>query len=81
MKTHYLIRVLIERLSPKDFIKLFRILRTNKMEYLINLYGDMDFPKRFIFKILRNPFVVAFLIKFIFRNPDIIVKFLKILPM
>lgn len=81
LKTHYLIRVLIERLSSKDFIKLFRILRTNKMEYLINLYGDMDFPKRFIFKILRNPFVVSFLIKFIFRNPDIIVKFLRILPM
>ncbi|MHA2089037.1 MAG: geranylgeranyl reductase family protein, partial [Promethearchaeota archaeon] len=39
LKTHYLIRVMLERLTPKDFNKLFRILITNKMEYLINLYG------------------------------------------
>ena len=79
LKIHYLIRAILERLTPKNFTKLFRILKTNKMEYLINIYGDMDFPKRFIFKLLRNPIVVSFLIKFIIRNPDIIVNFLKIL--
>ena len=81
LKIHYLIRLILERLNPKNFTKLFRILRTNKMEYSINLYGDMDFPKRLIFKLLRNPFIVSFLIKFILRNPDIIVKLLRILPM
>ena len=79
LKIHYLIRAILERLTPKNFTKLFRILKTNKMEYLINIYGDMDFPKRFIFKLLRNPIVVSFLIQFIIRNPDIIVNFLKIL--
>jgi geranylgeranyl reductase family protein len=78
LKIHYLIRLILERLNPKNFTKLFRILSTNKMEYLINLYGDMDFPKRFIFNLLRNPFVVSFLIKFIIRHPDIIVSFLKV---
>ena len=79
LKIHYLIRAILERLTPKNFTKLFRILKTNKMEYLIDIYGDMDFPKRFIFKLLRNPTVVSFLLKFILRNPDIIVNFLKIL--
>ncbi|MHA2180523.1 MAG: geranylgeranyl reductase family protein [Promethearchaeota archaeon] len=79
LKTHYLIRVILERLTPKDFAELFRILRTTKMEYIINLYSDMDFPKRFIFKFLRNPRVVSFLIKFIIRKPDTIVNFLKML--
>ncbi len=79
LKIHYLIRAILERLTPKNFTKLFRILKTNKMEYLIDIYGDMDFPKRFIFKLLRNSTVVSFLLKFILRNPDIIVNFLKIL--
>jgi len=79
LKIHYLIRAILKRLTSKNFTKLFRILKTNKMEYLINIYGDMDFPKRFIFKLLRNPTVVSFLLKFILRNPDIIVNVLKIL--
>ncbi len=81
LKIHYLIRAILERLTTKDFNKFFRILRTNKLEYLINIYGDMDFPKRFIFKLLRNPIVFSFLIRFILRNPDIILKFLKTLTM
>ncbi len=79
LKIHYLIRAILERLTPKNFAKLFQILRTNKMEYLINIYGDMDFPKRFIFKLLKNPNIIFFLVKFVLRNPDIIVNFLKIL--
>jgi len=79
LKIHYLIRAILERLRLKNYTKLFKILKTNKMEYLINIYGDMDFPKRFIFKLLRNPTVVFFLIKFVLRNPDIIVNVLKIL--
>ena len=79
LKIHYLIRAILERLTPKNFTKLFRILKTNKMEYLIDIYGDMDFPKRLIFKLLRNSTVISFLLKFILRNPDIIVNFLKIL--
>jgi geranylgeranyl reductase family protein len=79
LKTHFLIRLILERLTEKDFEELFRILRTTKMEYIINLYSDMDFPKRFIFKFLRNPRVVSFMIKFIIRKPDIIVNLLKLL--
>ncbi|MFX1454353.1 MAG: NAD(P)/FAD-dependent oxidoreductase [Promethearchaeota archaeon] len=81
LKIHYVIRLILERLKIRDYTELFRILKSNKMEYLINFYGDMDFPKRFVFKILRNPFIIVFLIKFIIRNPKILVKFLNILVM
>jgi len=79
LKIHFLIRTILERLTPKNFSTLFKILRTNKMEYLLNIYGDMDFLKRFIFKLLKNPFVVSFLVILMLRNPDIIVNFLKML--
>ncbi|MFX0082477.1 MAG: NAD(P)/FAD-dependent oxidoreductase [Candidatus Hodarchaeota archaeon] len=79
LKIHYLIRVVIERLRNKDFARLFKIIKTSKIENLINIYGDMDFPKTLIFKLLKNPIVISFLMKFILKNPDIFVNFIKIL--
>ncbi|MFW9882299.1 MAG: NAD(P)/FAD-dependent oxidoreductase [Candidatus Thorarchaeota archaeon] len=78
LKVHYLIRTVLERLSNKDFLNLFRIIKTSKIENLINIYGDMDFPKDLIFKILRIPIVVSFLMKFVVKNPDIFVILLRI---
>lgn len=78
LKIHYLIRAVLERLNHKDFDNLFKIIKTSKIEKLINIYGDMDFPKTFILKLLRNPNVLSFLIKFIIKNPEILVILLKI---
>jgi geranylgeranyl reductase family protein len=78
LKINYLIRAVLERLSNKDFDKLFEIIKTSKIEKLINIYGDMDFPRTFILKLLSNPMVFTFLMKFIIRNPDIFVILLKI---
>ena len=78
LKTHYLIRVILERLDNKGFEKLFEIIKSNKIENLINIYGDMDFPKSFIFKFIKNPTVLFFLVRFILKNPDIFVELFKI---
>ena len=78
LKIHYLIRVILERLDNKGFEKLFEIIKSNKIENLINIYGDMDFPKSFIFKFIKNPTVLFFLVRFILKNPDIFVELFKI---
>ncbi|MFX1379885.1 MAG: FAD-dependent monooxygenase [Promethearchaeota archaeon] len=79
LKIHYIIRCILENLSNKDFKKIFQIIKTTKIEHLITLYGDMDFPKALIRKLLKNHLVLTFLIKFLFKNPLIIIKLLKIL--
>ena len=79
LKIHYLIRAVLTRFTNKDFVELFKIVKSSKVERLINIYGDMDFPKTFIFKILRNPKFFPFLLKLILRNPQLIITVLKIL--
>ena len=76
LKTHYLIRLFLERFSEKDFEKLFQIIKTTKIENHISLYGDMDFPKALIFQLLKNPFVISFFFKFLMKNPELLVRLL-----
>ncbi|MBY8991627.1 MAG: NAD(P)/FAD-dependent oxidoreductase [Candidatus Lokiarchaeota archaeon] len=78
LKIHYLIRVILERLDNKGFKKLFEIIKSNKIGKIINIYGDMDFPKSFIFKFIKNPTVIFFLVRFILKNPDIFVELFRI---
>lgn len=78
LKIHYLIRVILERLDNKGFKKLFEIIKSNEIENLINIYGDMDFPKSFIFKLIKNPAVIFFLVRFILKNPDFFVELFRI---
>ncbi len=79
LKLHYIIRLILERLTNKDFEVFFKIVKENKIEHIITLYGDMDFPKDLIFKLLKNPLVITFLIKFSLKNPNIFIKLLKLL--
>ncbi len=79
LKLHYVIRLILERLTNKDFEVFFKIVKENKIEHIITLYGDMDFPKDLIFKLLKNPLVFTFLIKFSLKNSNIFIKLLKIL--
>ncbi|MHA2325299.1 MAG: FAD-dependent monooxygenase [Promethearchaeota archaeon] len=78
LKIHYLIRAILEKLEPKDFMNLFIIMKSSNSKNIINLYGDMDFPKSFIFKFLKNPRFITFFIKFILKNPIIFVSLLKV---
>jgi flavin-dependent dehydrogenase len=79
LKIHYLIRSFLEGLSQKDFTSLFKIIKTTNIEHLISFYGDMDFPRDVILKLLKKPIVFTFLLKFIIKNPKIVIKSLKIL--
>jgi len=79
LKLHYAIRLILENFKNNDFEVFFKIIKENKIEHLITFYGDMDFPKDLIFKLLKNPLVFTFLIKFSLKNPNINIKLLKIL--
>ena len=79
LKIHYLIRILLEKFTDNDFEKILQIIKTSKIENLISLYGDMDFPKSLIFKLIKNPLVIPFLVKFTLKNPIIFIQLLKIL--
>ena len=78
LKLHYLIRLILEKFRDKDFESFFSIIKENNIEHLITLYGDMDFPKALVFKLLRNRKVMGFILKFIMKNPVIIFKILKL---
>ncbi|MFX0047986.1 MAG: hypothetical protein ACFE8G_07435 [Candidatus Hermodarchaeota archaeon] len=79
LKLHYFIRLILERFKPKDFDNFSKIIKENRIESLITLYGDMDFPKALIIKLLRTRTVLGFTFKFLIRNPVIIFKILKLL--
>ncbi len=79
LKIHYLIRAFLEKFSERDFEKVFQIIKTSEIDNLISIYGDMDFPKSFIYKLLKNPLVIPFVIKFVLKNPHIIADLVRIL--
>ena len=78
LKLHFIIRLMLENFRSKDFDRFFKIIKENKIENLISFYGDMDFPKALVFKLLRNRTVMGFMLKFLMKNPVIIFKILKL---
>ena len=80
LRIHYLIRLILKKFRNNDFIKLFQIIKISKIENFITIYGDMDFPRALILKIIKNPLVITFLIKYLLRNPEILVKLVRIIP-
>lgn len=79
LKLHYIIRLILEKFTAKDFEVFFKIIKENKVERIISFYGDMDFPKTLVAKLLRNRTVLGFIFKFLMKNPVIIFKMLKLL--
>ncbi len=79
LKIHYLIRTVLELFTNYDYEKMFQMIKTSKIEHLISIYGDMDFPKGLLTKLIKNPLFLSFFIKFILKKPNIFVRFLKIL--
>ncbi|MFX1308623.1 MAG: hypothetical protein ACFE8C_02920 [Promethearchaeota archaeon] len=79
LKIHYIIRAFLEKFTEKDFERLFQIIKTSKIENLISIYGDMDFPRGLIFKIFKNPLFIIFLMKFFLRNPSLLIKVIRII--
>jgi len=79
LKFHFVIRLILENFTDKDFEIFFKIIKENRIEHLISLYGDMDFPKALVLKLLRNQTILGFIFKFLIKNPVIIFKILKLL--
>ncbi|MFX1310620.1 MAG: hypothetical protein ACFE8C_13040 [Promethearchaeota archaeon] len=76
IKLHHLIRLIFENFTNNDFDTFFQIVKTSKIEEMISLYGDMDFPRSLIFKLLKNSMVIKFLIHFLRKNPLLLFKIL-----
>jgi geranylgeranyl reductase family protein len=74
LKFHYLIRLLFQLCSNKDMEVLFKILGKPKIKEKISLYGDMDFPKRLLIRLLVDIDILKFLVKFIIKKPRMILK-------
>lgn len=79
LKLHYYIRKILEKCTNTDFETLFQIVKTNKIEKLISLYGDMDFPRSLILKLSRDYLVIKFLLNFVKKNPSFIIESLRFL--
>jgi len=78
LKLHYLIRLILEKFKDKDFENFFSIIKENRIDHLITLHGDMDFPKALVIKLLRKRTVLSFIMKFLIKHPVIIFKMLKL---
>ena len=74
LKIHYLIRTLLKNFTNKDFDDFFSLVENNNIKDIISFYGDMDFPKRLLFKLLKNAFIIKFLLKFLIKKPLILIK-------
>ena len=79
IRLHYLIRLIFEKFSNYDFETFFQIVKSSKIEEIISLYGDMDFPRSIMVKFLKNSIVRKFLIRFFSKNPLLIIKILTVL--
>ncbi len=78
LKIHYILRKILEVITPNEFDLLFQIIKSNRIEKLISIYGDMDFPRDLAFKILRNFLFQKFLFKFSMKHPLLIIKIILI---
>jgi len=77
LKIHYALRKAFENFTNNDFENLFQIAKTHKIEQIISLYGDMDFPKSLMFKLLRNLEIIKFLIRFVRQKPILFLKLIR----
>ncbi|MHA1805222.1 MAG: geranylgeranyl reductase family protein [Promethearchaeota archaeon] len=78
LKIHLILRILFLSFTPEEFDHLFSIIKMAKIEHLITLYGDMDFPLRFLLKLLRNFSILRFLTHFLKNNKNVIYQLIKI---
>lgn len=77
LKIHFLIRLLLEQLNDDDYDNFFQIVKTTKIEQIISLYGDMDFPRKIVIKLLKNITFIKFFFRIIKKNPFLLFKILS----
>lgn len=79
LKINYLIRIIFENFNSNDFDELFKIIKTAKIEKIISLYGDMDFPRSLIIKLARNFTFLKFTLRFLGKNPNLFLQLIRVL--
>ncbi|GAG56920.1 unnamed protein product [marine sediment metagenome] len=76
LKIHYIARLILSKFKHKEFERTFTILNDQKVKNTINIYGDMDFPKRFIIKLLFIPKILLTIALILMKNPFLIFRIL-----
>ena len=79
LKIHYIIRAIFASFKADDFDTFFQIVKSSNIEQIISFYGDMDFPKSLLFRMLRNSMVIKFLFRILKKNPSLLGKVVKAL--
>ncbi|MBD3197126.1 MAG: geranylgeranyl reductase family protein [Candidatus Lokiarchaeota archaeon] len=74
LKFHFLLRIFFQNCTSDDFESLFQLIRKHKLQKLISLYGDMDFPRKMLIRLFFNAQIVRFLIKFVFQHPKFLIS-------
>jgi geranylgeranyl reductase family protein len=77
LRIHFLIRTILASFTNRDFETLFKIVKSTKVEQIISLYGDMDFPRDAVFKLIRNSDFLLFLGKLLLKRPILLFKNLR----
>lgn len=68
LKIHYLIRQFMLKFTPTDWDYLIDLYENTPVGKIFNVYGEMDFPKRFFFKLLRDRRITRLLVSFFTRH-------------
>lgn len=78
LKVHYLIHSVLKRLTPADWDKIIDLLNTSEVKDLFSIYGEMDFPKTFLFKLLGNVRVFMQIANLLGKNLSFVRDLVKI---
>jgi digeranylgeranylglycerophospholipid reductase len=78
LRIHFIIRKILELFDKNDFDSFFTLVKEYHIEKIISIYGDMDFPRKLVIQMLKNPIIIKFLLKFIIRKPILLAKLLFI---
>ncbi len=74
---NYLIRLVLQNLDKTDFDDLFSIIEDTKIGEIISLHGDMDFPLSLVLRLARNSSFLKFILRFLKKNPTLVVQLVK----
>jgi flavin-dependent dehydrogenase len=78
LKIHYLLRSLIKRFSAHEWDQIIGFLSSTEVRHIFTIYGEMDFPRSFFFKLLRNARIFSLFVKLLSRNFSIFQDIMKI---
>ena len=80
LRLHFLIRLILMELKSEDFNQFFRMyLNSKDLHEIVENYADMDFPLKFVRKLLFNREFMQYILHLVTRNLHIIPIIIKII--